>query len=47
MMLWLGVCSQGLTSLMIFDEETVDHSCHMKNVLSAALEYGDEVFGDK
>ena len=36
-----------LTPLATLDEETIDHSCYIKNVLSAALRYGNEVFGDK
>ena len=38
---------KGLTPLTILDEGTIDHSCYIKNVLSIALRYGNEVFGDK
>ena len=33
--------------MLILDEGTVDHNCYIKNVLSAALKYGNEVFVDK
>ena len=39
--------SKDLTSSVISDEETVDHSCHIKNVVPVALKDGNEVFGDK
>ncbi|CAF1373168.1 unnamed protein product [Rotaria magnacalcarata] len=29
-MVWLGVCSQGITPLVIFDEGTVDHACYIE-----------------
>ncbi|CAF2066189.1 unnamed protein product [Rotaria magnacalcarata] len=45
-MVWLGVCSQGITPLVIFDEETVDHACYIEKVLPEALEYGNKVFGN-
>ena len=47
MMVWLGVCSKGLASLVISHEETVNHSCHIKNVLPVAVKYGNEVCGSK
>ena len=46
MMVWLDGCSKRITLLLILDKETVDHSCYIKNVLSVALKYGTEVFGD-
>ena len=39
--------SKGLTLLAVLHEETVDHSCYIKNVLPVALKYGNEVFSDK
>jgi len=44
-MVWLGVCSKGLTPLVIFDEGTLDHERYIKEVLPVAKKYGDEVFG--
>ena len=47
-MVWLGAySSKDLTSLLILDEGTVDHSYCIKNLLSVALKYGNEGFGDK
>ena len=46
-MVWLGACSSlDLTPLVMLDEGTVDYSCYIKNVLSVALKYWNEVFGD-
>ena len=45
-MVWLGVCSKGVTPLVILDEGTVDHSCYIEKVLPVALKYGNEVFGN-
>ena len=33
--------------LVILDKGTVDHSCYIKNVLSVALKYANDVFGNK
>ena len=40
--------SKGLTliPLLILNEGTVDHSCYIKNVLSVALKYENQVFDD-
>lgn len=43
-MVWLGVCSQGVTPLVIFDQGTVDHARYIDNVLPVALEYGNKTF---
>lgn len=45
-MVWLGVCSKGVTPLVIFDEGSVDHDRYIREVLSVVAEYGDEMFGD-
>ena len=39
----LGVCSKGITSLVIFNEGTVDHAIYIKQVFPVALKYGSEV----
>ena len=44
-MVWLSACSKGTTSLVIFNEDTVDHAVYMEKVLPVALKYGNEVFG--
>ena len=38
---------KSLISLVILDERTADYSFYIKNVLSVALKYENEVFGDK
>ncbi|CAF1494370.1 unnamed protein product [Adineta ricciae] len=45
-MVWLGVCSEGITPLVIIDKGTVDHACYIEKVLPIALEYGNKVFGN-
>ena len=45
LMIWLGVCSKGLTPLVILDEGTVDHTVHIEKVLPITLKYGNQVFG--
>ena len=44
-MVWLGVCSKGITSLVIFNEGTVDHAVYIEKVLPVALKYGNQVLG--
>ena len=45
-MVWLGACSKGVSSLVIFDQGTVNHEKYIQDVLPVALKYGNEVFGD-
>lgn len=45
-MVWLGVCSKGVTPLVIFEEGTVDHARYIMEALPVALEYGNDVFGN-
>lgn len=45
-MVWLGVCSKGVTPLVILDEGTVDHRYYIEKVLPTALKYGNKVFGN-
>ncbi|CAF3539672.1 unnamed protein product [Rotaria socialis] len=44
-MVWLGVCSKGVTPLVIFDSGTVDHAEYIQKVLPVALKYGNKTFG--
>ena len=46
-MVWLGACSKGITSLVIFEEDTLDHDRYIKEVLPVALKYGNKVFGKR
>ncbi len=43
-MVWLGVCSKGISSLVIFDQGTVDHARYIKEVLPVALKYRNHFF---
>ena len=45
-MVWLSICSKGITPLVILDDGTVDHDYYIKKVLPVALKYGSKVFGD-
>jgi hypothetical protein len=45
-MVWLGVYSKSITSLVIFEQDTVDHTRYIEEVLRVALEYGDKTFGE-
>ena len=46
-MVWLAVCSKGVSPLVIFENGTVDHSRYTQEVFPVALEYGDKVFGNQ
>ncbi|CAF1528429.1 unnamed protein product, partial [Adineta ricciae] len=46
LMVWLGVCSKGVSPLVIFEKGTVDHDRYIKEVLPIALKYGNKVFGN-
>ena len=43
-MVWLGVCSKGVSPLVIFENETVDHDRYIKEVLPVALKFGNDMF---
>ena len=45
-MVWLGVCSKGVSPLVIFENGTVDHARYIKEVLPVALRYGNSMFGN-
>ena len=45
-MVWLGICSNGVSSLVIFESDTLDHDRYVKKVLPVALKYGNDMFGD-
>ena len=42
---WLGVCSKGVSPLVIFESNTLDHDRYIKEVLPIALKYGNDMFG--
>jgi len=45
-MVSLGVCYKGVTLLVIFDQETVDHVEYIQKVLPVAFKYGNKNFGE-
>ncbi|CAM4848320.1 unnamed protein product [Rotaria magnacalcarata] len=44
-MVWLAVCSKGVSPLVIFEDETVDHDRYIKEVLPVTLKFGHDTFG--
>lgn len=44
-MVWLGVCSQGVTPLIIIESGTIDHQRYIEKILPVAKEFGDKVLG--
>ena len=45
-MVWLGVCSEGVTPLVVLGNITVNHQRYIDEVLHVALWYGNNAFGD-
>jgi transposase len=45
-MVWLGICSKGVSPLVIFENGTVDHDRYIKEVLPVALKFGNDMFGN-
>ena len=45
-MVWLGIYSKGVSPLVIFESDTLDHDRYIKEVLPVALKYGNDMFGD-
>ena len=39
-MVWLGVCSQEVTTLVVFYQGKVDHARYIDDVLPVTLKYG-------
>ena len=44
-MIWLSVCSKGVSPIVIFDEGTIDHARYSREVLPVALKYGNDILG--
>ena len=38
--IWFGVCSKGVSSLVIFEDETMDYDRYIKEMASVALKFG-------
>ena len=45
-MVWLGVCCNGVSPLVIFESYTLDHDRYIKKALPVALKCGNHMFGD-
>lgn len=45
-MVWLGVCVEGLTTLVILDKGTLNHEIYIKKVLPVAKRCGNKMLGD-
>ena len=45
-MVWLGICSKGVSPLVIFESDTLDHDRCIKEVLPVAIKYGNDMFGN-
>ena len=46
-MVWLSVCSEGVSPLVVFEDGTVDHDRYIREVLPVARDYGNRVFGNR
>jgi hypothetical protein len=46
-MVWLGVCSKGVTPLVILEDGSVDYARYIREVLPVALKYGNKVLGSQ
>ena len=44
-MVWLAICSEGVATLVLFEKGTLDHHRYIKEVLPAAIRYGNSQFG--
>jgi hypothetical protein len=45
-MVWLGVCGQGLTEPVILEDGTMDHERYINEVLPTALKSGNKMLGN-
>lgn len=45
-MVWLAVCTQGVSPLIIFEKGTINHQVYIEKVLSVAKKFGDKMFGN-
>lgn len=45
-MVWLAVCSKGVSPMVILDKGKVDHDRYIKEILPVALKYRNHVFGN-
>ena len=45
-MVWLGACAKGLTTAVIFENETMNAEIYINEALPIALECGDNMLGN-
>ena len=45
LMVWFGVCSKGVSALVIFEDGPMDHNRYIKEMLPVALKFGNDMFG--
>ena len=45
-MVWLGVCGEGLTSLVILEDGTMNAERYIEEILPVALKCGNKMFGN-
>ena len=45
-MVWLAVCSKGVSPMVIFGKDSVDHERYIEEVLPVALKFGNKCFGN-
>ena len=45
-MVWLGVCSEGIMPLVILEKRMVNHKVYIEKVLPVAQKYSNQVFSD-
>lgn len=45
-MVWLGVCSEGISPMVILDKGTMNHKVYIQKVLPVAKKFGSKVFGN-
>ena len=45
-MVWVRGCSKGLSSLVIFENGTIDYNRYINEVLPVTLKYGNSIFGN-
>ena len=45
-MVWLAVCSEGVSPIVILEEGMLDHRRYIQEILPVAVKYGNDVFGN-
>jgi hypothetical protein len=46
LMVWLAVCSKGVSPLVIFESGTLNHDRYIREFLPVVLQYGNQMFGN-